>query len=205
MSWVHFGVGLVIFVSSSSFLGLPWWRVHLFLLSHSATNFAVLIAAKMTCQAWPSLWFQSLQRLHLYMMLPAVEVSSDNGCASHAAVQAAQKQEPFPVNKTMQVLLMCRLSTTRCTSSSTQAYRPARTAAKGPFSQRPFLRSAAPFRSWRYARLVPRQSCPAALQPHLDLASLIDASPRSFCAHGQCSIPSAQYPSSPPEGHLLPW
>ncbi len=117
-------------------------------------NIAVLSAAKMTCLAWLSLWLHSLQRLHLYMTLPAVEVSSDNSCASNAAVQATQKQELFPVNNSMQALLLCRLSTTRCTSSSTQAYRPARTAAKVPFSQQPFLRSAARFRSWRYARLV---------------------------------------------------
>ena len=152
-SWscAHFGVSHVIFVFLSSFLGLAWCHIYLFLLSHSAVNIARLTAAKMTCRA---LWLHSLQRLLLYMTPPAVQASSDNCHASHAAVPPAKKQELFPVNKSVQALLLCRLSTTRCTSSSTQAYRPARTAAKGPFSRQPFLRSAAPFRSWRYARLV---------------------------------------------------
>ncbi len=155
-SWscAHFGVGIVLYCFFLFFLGDG-------LVSHtpfSSVSCSLEHCCIDCCQDdmpdLASLWVKSLQRLLLYMTPPAVQASSDSGRASHAAVPSAQKQELFPVNKSVQALLLCRLSTTRCTSSSTQAYRPARTAAKGPFSRQPFLRSAAPFRSWRYARLV---------------------------------------------------
>ena len=41
--------------------------------------------------AWPSLWLQSLQRLHLYMTPPAVDVSCHNGCAKPCCCAGCSK------------------------------------------------------------------------------------------------------------------